>query len=266
MTVYGIERIREFLGNFKSNYIIIGGTATNINLEESALEGRTTHDIDIIVVCEAVTKEYLESFWKMIRTAGYEPGVINTDNGYKRTFYCFDKPKDSSFPKYIELFCRIPESIVLPEDIRIVHISNNYDDLSSFSAIMMDDEYYNFAIKHSTQMQGVQVLDKFALIIFKSKAFVSNLTRKKSGQHVHQDDIDKHKRDVYRLSFLLDEEYEEIDLPETIANDMRLFIRTIADYPINTKNISNYMGVAEINQRDFILKLEKVFNLSKLIR
>src|SRR5574344_759752 len=245
MTVYGIERIREFLGNFKSNYIIIGGTATNINLEESALEGRTTHDIDMIVVCEAVTKEYLESFWKMIRTAGYEPGVINTDNGYKRTFYRFDKPKDSSFPKYIELFCRIPESIVLPEDIRIVHISNNYDDLSSFSAIMMDDEYYNFAIKHSTQMQGVQVLDKFALIVFKSKAFVNNLTRKKSGQHVHQEDI---------------------DLPETIANDMRLFIRTIADYPINTKNISNYMGVAEINQRDFILKLEKVFNLSKLIR
>lgn len=48
MTVYGIERIREYLGDFKSNYVIIGGTATNINLDANDLMGRTTHDIAVM--------------------------------------------------------------------------------------------------------------------------------------------------------------------------------------------------------------------------
>ena len=73
MTVQGIERIREYLGEYKGNYVIIGGTATNINLEDAALEGRVTHDIDMIMVCEAITPDYLARFWEMIRAAGYEP-------------------------------------------------------------------------------------------------------------------------------------------------------------------------------------------------
>jgi hypothetical protein len=194
MTVYGLERIQEYLGEFKSNYVIIGGTATNINLEEEQFIGRTTHDIDMIVVCEALSADYIKRFWEMIRAAGYQPGVIETEEGFKRTFYRFDNPTDKSFPKYIELFCRIPESIEVPEDIHLVHLSNEWDYLSSFSAIMMDDDYYHFAVSHSHELQGVQVLDKFGLIALKAKAYINNFDRKQSGGHVQQDDIDKHKK------------------------------------------------------------------------
>ncbi len=261
MTVYGIERIREFLGEFKNCYVIIGGTATNINLDDSALEGRVTHDIDMIMVCEAITPEYLSHFWDMIRAGGYEPGEINTPTGPKRTFYRFINPKDKTFPKYIELFCRVPETIDVPEDIHIVHISSEDDSLSSFSAIMMDDDYYNFAVSHTIESQGVQILDKFSLTVLKAKAYISNLARKQAGEKVQQDDIDKHKKDVYRISFLLDEQNERITLPESIKKDMRQFIQTVRENGINTKALAKYMGVTEILLEEFFTKLQIVFNL-----
>ena len=261
MTVYGIERIREFLGAFKSNYVIIGGTATNINLDANDLIGRTTHDIDMIVVCEAMSAEYISQFWKMVRAAGYRPGMIRTEDGFKRTFYRFDNPTDKSFPKYIELFCRIPDSIIVPEDIHLVHLSNEEDYLSSFSAIMMDDEYYRFAVSHATEIEGVQVLDKFALIALKAKAYVSNYDRKASGGHVQQDDIDKHKKDVYRLAFILDAENDRVRLPEGMKRDMNTFIDYIGRNPINTKSLAKYMGAGELSQDELVERLKLVFGL-----
>lgn len=261
MTVKGIERIREYLGEFKNSYVIIGGTATNMNLDDAALEGRMTHDIDMIMVCESITPQYLHRFWDMIRAGGYEPGVIKTEEGFKRTFYRFLNPKDATFPKYVELFCRVPDSISVPEDIHLVHISSEDDYLSSFSAIMMDDDYYDFAVSHTTEIQGVQLLDKFALIVLKAKAYISNLSRKEAGDKVHQDDIDKHKKDVYRLSFLLDEETERMEIAETIKEDLRKFIETVRSHEINTKAISNYMGVEQVNQEDFLRKIQIIFGL-----
>lgn len=261
MTIYGIERIREYLGEFKSNYVIIGGTATNINLDANDLMGRTTHDIDMIVICEALSAEYIKRFWEMIRTAGYQPGVIKTEKGFKRTFYRFDNPKDKSFPKYIELFCRVPDTITVPDDIHLVHLSNEEDYLSSFSAIMMDDEYYHFAVSHTTELQGVQVLDKFALIALKAKAYVSNFDRKAAGGHVQQDDIDKHKKDVYRLSFILDKNNDRVDLPEGMRLDLNTFIDYIERHPINTRNLAKYMGAGNLSQIELIERIKLVFRL-----
>ena len=261
MTVQGIERIREYLGEFKANYVIIGGTATNINLDDAALEGRTTHDIDMIMVCEAITPEYLRRFWDMIRAGGYEPDVVKTDAEIKRTFYRFVNPKDPSFPKYIELFCRIPESVRVPDDIHLVHINSEEEYLSSFSAIMMDDDYYNFAVSHTLELQGVQVLDKFALIVLKAKAYINNLKRKEEGQRVQKDDIIKHKKDVYRLSFLLDAEHEKMELTPSLRNDLNTFIALVEEHAIDTKALSKHMSVAEVKQEDFIEKLRKVFGL-----
>lgn len=260
MTVYGIERIREYLGEFKSNYVIIGGTATNITLEANDMIGRTTHDIDMIVVCEAMSTEYIRRFWEMIRAAGYKPGVIKTGEGFKRTFYRFDNPKDTSFPKYIELFCRVPDSITIPDDIHLVHISNGEDYLSSFSAIMMDDGYYRFAVSHSTELHGVQILDKYALIALKAKACVSNFQRKSTGGHVQQDDIDKHKKDVYRISRIIDDN-ERVEVPVHIKHDLGAFISHIEEHPINTRSLSKYMGIVDLTQEEMITRIKTVFRL-----
>lgn len=47
----GIDKVQEFLGEFKTNYVIIGGTALNLNLSDSDLVERATKDIDMIMLC-----------------------------------------------------------------------------------------------------------------------------------------------------------------------------------------------------------------------
>ena len=100
----GIDKVKEFLGEFKTNYVIIGGTALNLNLSDSDLVERATKDIDMIMLCESMTPEYLSKFWDMIRAGGYKPSTISSENGAKLTFYRFIDPTDPSFPSYIELF------------------------------------------------------------------------------------------------------------------------------------------------------------------
>lgn len=107
----GIDKIRQYLGEHKGNYVIIGGTACNLNLEEAHLQGRATKDVDMIVVCEAITPEYLRSFWDFIKAGGYSAWQVKSEEESHRCFYRFIDPKDNDFPKYIELFSRKPDSI-----------------------------------------------------------------------------------------------------------------------------------------------------------
>jgi hypothetical protein len=256
----GIEKIKEYLGAYKSNYVVIGGTACNLNLEEANLQGRTTKDIDMIVVCEAITPEYVRSFWQFIKAGGYELWQVKQqDVTDKKCFYRFVNPQVKSFPVYIELFSRVPDSIEVPQDAHLVHIPTT-EYLSSFSAILMDDAYYQYAIQHAKELEGIQVLDKDALIVLKAKAFLNNLARKRSGQQVHQDDIDKHKKDIYRLSYLFvgDERYT---LSESLKADLRQFLLAIEENPINTSAIAKYMNLPEVQPTEFTNLLSTIFQL-----
>jgi hypothetical protein len=256
----GIDKIKQYLGSFKSNYVVIGGTACNLNLADANLQGRATKDIDMIVVCEAITPEYVRSFWQFIKAGGYELWQVKVnDDTDRRCFYRFVNPSDKDFPVYIELFSRVPDSIQVPEGAHLVHIPTE-EYLSSFSAILMDDDYYQYAIHHAKEIEGIQVLDKDALIVLKAKAYLNNLARKTAGGHVHQDDIDKHKKDIYRLSYLLvgDERYP---ISAAMKEDLRSFVQALGEYPINTAAIAKYMNLPELSQAEFIDLLSSIFEL-----
>lgn len=255
----GIDKIRQYLGGYKGNYVIIGGTACNLNLEAANLTGRATKDIDMIVVCEAITDEYLHAFWRFIKAGGYSAWQVKTEDNTRKSFYRFVNPADPAFPVYIELFSRKPDIIQLPDGAHVVHIPVS-EYLSSFSAILMDDDYYNYAVTHSIELDGVQSIDKDALIVLKIKAYLNNQSRRIQGQHVHKDDIDKHKRDVYRMGFLLTTE-DRFDAPEVIKADIRRFIAAIENDSINTRAISRHMDLPEITQTDFIRILSDAYNL-----
>jgi hypothetical protein len=124
----------------------------------------------------------------------------------------------------------------------------------------MDDDYYYYAIEHSREIEGVQVLDKDALIVLKAKAYLNNKKRKDEGQQVHQDDIDKHKKDIYRLSFLFSGE-EYYDVSDEIKIALKNFIAELDTDPISTKAIAKTMGVVEVSMQDFVQKMETLFQL-----
>lgn len=52
--VEGLDRFRTELGSYSENYIVIGGTACNVVLEDAGTEPRVTHDIDMIVATHHV--------------------------------------------------------------------------------------------------------------------------------------------------------------------------------------------------------------------
>lgn len=255
----GIDKIRHYLGAYKGNYVIIGGTACNLNLEDANMVGRATKDIDMIMVCEALTPEYLKSFWDFIKAGGYSAWQVKTDEKAHKSFYRFVDPKDKEFPVYIELFSRKPDSLELPIDAHLVHIPVT-EYLSSFSAILMDEDYYNYAISHAKELEGVQAINHDALIVLKIKAYLNNIKRRDEGQKVQSDDIDKHKRDVYRMAQLITPS-DRYETPEIIKEDMRAFLFAIETDPINTKAISKHMGLPEMSQTDFVNILKAAYNL-----
>lgn len=109
-------------------------------------------------------------------------------------------------------------------------------------------------------MHGIQVIDKFALITLKARAYISNLQLKEAGHDIKQHNIDKHKNDVYRISFLIEDNDRE-DIAESMKNDLREFIRLIRINQIGTRDIAKKLGVAEMSMEEFINKLERTFKL-----
>ncbi len=70
--VNGIDKIKEFFVGLEDSYVIIGGTACEIHEENYAQTPRATKDIDIILVVEARTKEFVARFWAFVKAAGLQ--------------------------------------------------------------------------------------------------------------------------------------------------------------------------------------------------
>ena len=124
----------------------------------------------------------------------------------------------------------------------------------------MDDDYYGYAVSHVIELAGVQAINQDALIVLKIKAYLNNIARREAGQRVHSDDIDKHKRDVYRMAYLITPE-DRFVAPLSIRNDIRKFLAAIENDPINTKAIAKNMGLPEITQDQFIEIIKNAYSL-----
>ncbi len=52
--VRGLDIFKKYFEQYPDNYVIIGGTACDINIDEAGFVPRVTRDIDIILVVEAL--------------------------------------------------------------------------------------------------------------------------------------------------------------------------------------------------------------------
>ncbi len=111
-------------------------------------------------------------------------------------FYRFDKLEDDYFPKMIELFCRSDFKLKNAKGITPIHID---DEVSSLSAILLNDDYYKALLNGKEVRKGLSVLRPEYIILFKVKAYLDLKERKDSGEKVDSSDIKKHKKDVLRI-------------------------------------------------------------------
>ena len=201
---------------------MIGGAASDILMSEAGIRFRATKDIDMILIMEARYQEFAKVLWEYIKEGGYKCGWKNSDQVH---FYRFTEPK-SGYPVMIELFSREPDYIQqVPEGIVPLHID---DGTSSLSAIMMNDDYYQFMLAGRRTVEGISVLDAEYLIPFKMYAWLDLKDRKAGGEHVNEKDLKKHKYDVFRLLQIADRS-EQVTITGLVREKTERFLREIAE-------------------------------------
>ncbi|MCD7892967.1 MAG: hypothetical protein LUG60_04615 [Erysipelotrichaceae bacterium] len=244
----GINSFKEYFRGFENEYVIIGGTACDLLMSHAELSFRATKDIDMVLIIETLTKEFGDVFWSYIKDANYQ----FIYKGHTQ-FYRFSKPKSDEYPAMIELFSKnqdwLPDE--LKKQIIPIHIDDN---ISSLSAILLDDTYYNFLLEGITVIDEISVLKAEYIIPFKAKAWLGLTERKENGIHVDSRDIKKHKNDIFRLSMLLTPD-KKILLPKSIKEDMSQFILKLDNEEINIKQL----GIYKMSKESILQMLTQIY-------
>ena len=230
--VTGIDRFRDWFHGYEEQYAIIGGTACDLLMSEEGMDFRATKDIDLVLIVEAITPDFGRRFWQFVQEAGYEH--CNKSTGLPQ-FYRFSHPTSAGYPFMIELFSRRAEAIALPENADLTPLPMD-DDISSLSAILLDDDYYQLVRSGTTVVDGINVLDAAYLIPFKAKAWLDLTQKKASGQSVDSKNIRKHKNDVFRLSTLLTQQ-AQVAVSDSVLADLRAFLTAMRDEAVDLKQL-----------------------------
>lgn len=254
--VNGLNVFRDYFKDFPDNYIIIGGTACDIIIDAAGFTPRATKDIDIILIIEVLSLKFVARFWDFIRDGQYGKTEKNEDD---RKYYRFSKPQNANFPYQVELFSRKPDLLDIPEGIHLTPIPVD-DDLSSLSAILMNDEYYDYTHTHCTDDGGLKRANTEALVCLKAKAYLDMVMRRGKGEKVDEKHIRKHKADVFRLCVTLAAD-AIFELPQSIQEDMQVFADTVKDQ-LPDKTIFEQMGLRNINSATLFQQLMTSFRLN----
>ena len=252
--VKGLDTFISYFKQYSHNYVIIGGTACDLIIDDAGFFPRATKDIDMILVVEALTSEFVNQFWQFVKDGKYER---NESSDTDRKYYRFIKPDQKEFPFQIELFSRNPDLIHIDEGIHITPIPTP-DDLSSLSAILLDDVYYMYILEHSTEVNGLHRANIESLICLKAKAYLEISERINKGSKEDSKLLRKHKGDIFRLGAMLPEG-DQFELPGSIKNDMTNFIKDITE-ELPGKELFRNMGIGRISPERVLSQIIKAFN------
>lgn len=228
--VVGMELFRDKLKGFEGCYTVIGGAACDILMSEADIDFRLTKDIDMILILEDKKAEFAKTFWEFIKEGEYKCGWKNSDEMH---FYRFTEPK-AGYPVMIELFSRKPGyHLDVEEGIIPIHID---DDTSSLSAILLNDDFYNFMLEGRKIVAGVSVLAESYIIPFKMYAWLDLKRRKEAGEHVNERDYKKHKNDVFRLLQIMNPD-EKVSVSGLVRGSVENFLGEIEKEQIRVEQL-----------------------------
>jgi hypothetical protein len=232
--VRGLDVFQGWFADYADQYVLIGGTAASLTMEEAGLAFRATKDLDIVLHVEALTAAFGLAFWKFVDAGGYE--IRQASDTGKPIFYRFQKPADDRYPAMVELFARAPDGLQPAEGSRLTPIPLD-EAVSSLSAILLDESYYAFIMAGRREVGGLPWVGEDRLIPLKAIAWLDLSTRKEQGAKVDAKDVRKHLNDVLRLSQLL-APATRIPLDKKIGDDMTRFLTVVAsDTSIEPKGL-----------------------------
>lgn len=251
--VSGFDSFRDRFRGYEDCYTIIGGTACDILMSEVGLDFRATKDIDMIILIEERFAEFSAVFWEYIRDGGYKCGWKSSDVPH---FYRFTEPQAAEYPAMIELFSRRPGFQARHPEIHLTPLPVS-DDISSLSAIMLDDNYYRLMLEGRQTVDGVSVLRTEYLMLFKMKAWLDLQKKKADGAHVNERDLKKHKNDVFRL-FPLVEPSSQIEISPAVETDLKQFVQMMTYEQVDLE----HLGLDGVSLEEILNTLRKIFVVS----
>ncbi|MCS7466137.1 hypothetical protein NZK35_05545 [Stieleria sp. ICT_E10.1] len=229
--VEGLDRFRDHFEKFVDQYILIGGAACTVAMESIGESFRATKDLDIVLCAEALDASFVASFWTFIRDGQYQ---IQQNAKGDNQYYRFQRPSDLAFPFMLELFSRSPDQFAPAEGSVLTPIPMG-EDISSLSAILLDDSYYSFLQSGKKVVDGIPIATAEQLVPLKARAWLDLSERKADGDHVDSRDIKKHKNDVFRLFPILDPEFSAV-VPDNVKSDLVRFLDRIKSETIDFKS------------------------------
>lgn len=246
-----LATFRKHFEGYENNYILIGGVATKLLLDEAGTFSRSTKDLDIVICVEALTSKFVDHFWAFVKEGEYQ--IWRKADG-ERCFYRFERPSKDEYPAMLELLGDKSNRFEFTNQVTLPLLLD--DEIVSLSAIMMNPHYYRFLMKHKRIINGIMIADEYALITLKIRAFLDLSDRKFNGEFVKHEDIKKHRNDVFRLAQLLNS--EDINhVPDIIKHDACNFLERVENDHEMLKGINN--GV--MNMQAFIELIIAVFGL-----
>lgn len=251
--VKGLEVFREHLRNFAEHYVLIGGTACDIAMTNAGLAFRATKDLDIVLYLEALDAEFIRAFWDFVRAGGYE---IQEKSTGEKQFYRFQKPTNADYPYMLELFSRQPDVLQIPEGSHLISFPIE-EDVSSLSAILLDNDYYDFIRAGRQEIDGLPMVGAAQLIALKARAWLDLTDREKRGEKVDSKTIKKHKNDLFRLYQILDPANDP-GAPEPVKTDILEFISRMRNEEVDLKSL----GIRTGTRDDILADIARVYRVA----
>lgn len=249
--IKGLDVFRDHFADMSDQYVLIGGAASSLAMEENAQAFRATKDLDIVLIQGRDNTSFTGRIWAFIQAGGYE--IRQRSDGTGPILYRFAKPTVASYPAQLEFFSKLPDGISLDEEATITPIPTD-DGLTSLSAILLDKDYYEFLCGGIHTSDFLSYIRADRLIPFKARAWLDLTARKEAGEAVDSKNIDKHRNDVLLLSVVLTP--EAAVLPDSIAGDLGSFLERMAGEDINLKKLGIFTEFQEI-----IIRIKSAFSL-----
>ena len=245
----GIEKFKEFFADYTDQYVLIGGAACDILFSNNFVDFRVTKDLDIVLIAEALTRDFAEKFWEFIRTGNY---INRAKSNGNPQFYRFEKPQSEGYPSMLELFSRTEWNLNTDSVLTPIHID---DSISSLSAILLDESYYEALLEGRDVINGISILKPEWIIPFKVKAWLDLQNKKEQNIPIDSKNIRKHRNDVLRIVSEL--ALSPVKLPNKVKEDMKIFIEqfSVTDTELKSLKLSN------IHSSEIIQLLKNIYGI-----
>lgn len=252
---HGFDHFCNYLKGLEEHYVIIGGGAASILMDDEGMEFRATKDVDLVILTRS--KELNARLLAYIADGGYKTREASKS---EPRYYRFRYPENKDCPPMIEIFARNESSLELKDGQYIIPVKE--DSAEQLSAILLDDEYFELIRSNLIKSEsGIPLINAIANICLKARAHRELLDRKQAGDKTAEEKtIQKHLKDIWRLGATL-EGNETIKLTGMPARDIAAAIDKLNALPEN--QFKQVVSAADTNMKLVMDNLKKVFAIGE---